>query len=178
MIVLKFAEHLFAKRIEGIAGIISGLKKTKQNRCRLLCIRRSHWWIDQDESPCCGAGWRIHWNIQQNSSSASAGHHRTWLKKDKALHDFMEETFSELHDILHGVYLVRELSARTLDFISGHGGGIVCKNYQSLFQLRKKSLPVFSMPGLSFVRMKRLVWQGGFKTTNQGYTGSFQNQNQ
>lgn len=43
------------------------------------------------------------------------------LKKDKPLHDFIEATFGELHDILHGVFLVRELSARTLDFISGHG---------------------------------------------------------
>ena len=43
------------------------------------------------------------------------------LHRDKVLHDFLEETFSELHDILHGVYLVRELSTRTLDFLSGHG---------------------------------------------------------
>jgi len=43
------------------------------------------------------------------------------LRKDKVLHDFIEDIFAELHDILHGVFLVRELSTRTLDFISGHG---------------------------------------------------------
>lgn len=43
------------------------------------------------------------------------------LHRDKSLHDFLESTFAELHDILHGVYLVRELSSRTLDFLSGHG---------------------------------------------------------
>ncbi len=43
------------------------------------------------------------------------------LRKNKPLNDFMEEVFTELHDILHGVFLVKELSARTLDFISGQG---------------------------------------------------------
>jgi len=43
------------------------------------------------------------------------------LRKNKSLNDFMEEVFTELHDILHGVFLVKELSARTLDFISGQG---------------------------------------------------------
>lgn len=43
------------------------------------------------------------------------------LRKDKPLHDFVESVFNELHDLLHGVYLVKELSTRTLDFISGQG---------------------------------------------------------
>ncbi|MCX6291686.1 MAG: bifunctional aspartate kinase/homoserine dehydrogenase I [Bacteroidetes bacterium] len=43
------------------------------------------------------------------------------LTKDKPLRDFIESSFSELHDLLHGVFLVRELSFRTLDFISGFG---------------------------------------------------------
>ena len=43
------------------------------------------------------------------------------LQRDKQLHHFLEEVFAALHDILHGVYLVRELSFRTLDFLSGHG---------------------------------------------------------
>ncbi len=43
------------------------------------------------------------------------------LRRDKALYDFVEGVFGELHDILHGIYLVRELSTRTLDFVSGQG---------------------------------------------------------
>jgi aspartokinase/homoserine dehydrogenase 1 len=43
------------------------------------------------------------------------------LRRDKPLHDFVESVFNELHDLLHGVYLVKELSTRTLDFISGQG---------------------------------------------------------
>ncbi|MFN8166957.1 MAG: bifunctional aspartate kinase/homoserine dehydrogenase I [Bacteroidia bacterium] len=59
------------------------------------------------------------------------------LSRDKALHDFLEETFSELHDILHGVYLVRELSARTLDFLSGHGEVLSAKIIAHYFKSKK-----------------------------------------
>jgi aspartokinase/homoserine dehydrogenase 1 len=43
------------------------------------------------------------------------------LRRDKNLHDFVEGVFAEIHDILHGVFLVKELSNRTIDFISGQG---------------------------------------------------------
>ncbi|MFM2135214.1 MAG: hypothetical protein RL021_614, partial [Bacteroidota bacterium] len=43
------------------------------------------------------------------------------ISRDKQLNDFLEERFAFLHDTLHGVYLVGELSARTLDFVSAHG---------------------------------------------------------
>jgi len=43
------------------------------------------------------------------------------LKKDKSLSEFIMACFDELSDLLHGVYLVKEISARTNDFISGHG---------------------------------------------------------
>ncbi len=59
------------------------------------------------------------------------------LKKDKPLHDFLEETFAELHDILHGVFLVRELSARTLDFVSGHGEVLSAKIITHYFNSQK-----------------------------------------
>ncbi len=59
------------------------------------------------------------------------------LHHDKKLHHFLEETFSALHDILHGVYLVKELSLRTLDFLSGHGEVLSARIIASYFQSRK-----------------------------------------
>ncbi len=59
------------------------------------------------------------------------------LKKDKKLHDFIEEVFAELNNILHGVFLVRELSTRTLDFISGHGEILSAKIITHYFNLKK-----------------------------------------
>jgi aspartokinase/homoserine dehydrogenase 1 len=43
------------------------------------------------------------------------------LGKDKSLHDELKADFSGLYDTLHGVFLVGELSDRTLDFLSAHG---------------------------------------------------------
>jgi len=71
------------------------------------------------------------------------------LRKDKALHDFLESTFSELHDLLHGVYLVKELSARTLDFVSGHGEVLSAKIISHYFN----SVGI----GSSFVDARQLV---------------------
>jgi bifunctional aspartokinase / homoserine dehydrogenase 1 len=59
------------------------------------------------------------------------------LNRDKKLHDFLEAAFTELHDILHGVFLVRELSSRTLDFISGHGEILSAKIIAHYFSSKK-----------------------------------------
>ena len=61
------------------------------------------------------------------------------LQRDKKLHHFLEETFSALHDILHGVYLVKELSFRTLDFLSGHGEVLSAKIIAHYLQSKKIS---------------------------------------
>jgi aspartokinase/homoserine dehydrogenase 1 len=61
------------------------------------------------------------------------------LQRDKKLHHFLEETFASLHDILHGVFLVKELSFRTLDFLSGHGEVLSAKIIAHYFQSRKIS---------------------------------------
>lgn len=59
------------------------------------------------------------------------------LMKDKSVHDHVEELFAGLHDILHGVFLVGELSLRTLDFISGHGELLCAKMVASSFKIQK-----------------------------------------
>jgi aspartokinase/homoserine dehydrogenase 1 len=59
------------------------------------------------------------------------------LQRDKKLHHFLEDTFKSLHDILHGVYLVKELSFRTLDFLSGHGEVLSAKIISHYLQVQK-----------------------------------------
>ena len=59
------------------------------------------------------------------------------LAKDKALGLFLESAFTELHDLLHGVFLVRELSFRTLDFISGFGELLSTRIISSFFLSQK-----------------------------------------
>lgn len=59
------------------------------------------------------------------------------LIRDKQLNDFLEERFTFLHDTLHGVYLVGELSARTLDFISAHGEILSGRIIAAYFRHRK-----------------------------------------
>lgn len=56
------------------------------------------------------------------------------LKRNKELNSFIEESFLQLHDIVHGVFLVRELSLRTLDFISGFGELLSSKIIAEYFQ--------------------------------------------
>lgn len=124
MIVLKFggSSVATAKRIEGIAGILAELRKKNPKIAVVFSafggvtdelIRMSRLAAAQD-AEYIDVFNKIRSRHQQVINDLG-------LKKDKALHDFMEETFAELHDILHGVYLVRELSLRTLDFMSGHG---------------------------------------------------------
>ena len=59
------------------------------------------------------------------------------LTKDKTLDQFLESSFTELHDLLHGVFLVRELSLRTLDFISGFGELLSTRIISAYFLSRK-----------------------------------------
>ena len=124
MIILKFGgtSVLNAKRIEGVCDIIESLKK-KNAKIGVVfsafggvtddLIRMSNFAAKQDEEYIDQFN-KIRARHQQVITELG-------LRKDKALHDFLEETFTEIHDILHGVFLVRELSPRTLDFISGHG---------------------------------------------------------
>ena len=43
------------------------------------------------------------------------------LSRDKEVNQFLTSCFEDLHDIVHGVFLVAEISPRILDFISGFG---------------------------------------------------------
>jgi bifunctional aspartokinase / homoserine dehydrogenase 1 len=61
------------------------------------------------------------------------------LSKEKGLKEFVDQLFDGIKDTLHGVYLVRELSARTLDFISAHGELLSARIIASSFKKQKLS---------------------------------------
>ncbi|MEP7264804.1 MAG: aspartate kinase, partial [Bacteroidota bacterium] len=59
------------------------------------------------------------------------------IAKDKELLLFIDESFDALADLLHGVYLVKELSTRTLDFVSGQGELLSTRIIASYFNHKK-----------------------------------------
>ncbi len=142
MIVIKFGgtSVLNAQRIRGVADIVVNLKK-KHRKIGVVVsafggvtdelIRMSRLAASQDNEYI-----HVFREIRER-------HQKTVkelnLQGDKKLHHFLEETFAALHDILHGVYLVRELSFRTLDFLSGHGEILSAKIITHYFQSKKIS---------------------------------------
>jgi aspartokinase/homoserine dehydrogenase 1 len=142
MIIIKFGgtSVLNAKRIIGVADIVSNLKKKHKKigvvvsafggvtddliRMSKLAASRNDEYID------------VFRGIRERHQQAVK---ELNLQRDKKLHQFLEETFASLHDILHGVYLVKELSLRTLDFLSGHGEILSAKIIAHYFQCVKIS---------------------------------------
>ncbi len=59
------------------------------------------------------------------------------IEKDKDLNRFLDDTMQSLTDLLHGVSLVKELSSRTLDFISGQGELLSTKIVTAFFNHKK-----------------------------------------
>lgn len=123
MIVLKFggSSVATAERIKGVAEIIRAHRNRKKLavvfsafggvtdeliRMSRLAARRKEEYVD------------VYHKIRDRHYECIR---ELGLRRDKPLHDFTEAVFSELHDLLHGIYLVKELSARTVDFISGQG---------------------------------------------------------
>ncbi len=140
MIVLKFGGTSVAnaQRIEGVRAIVAGLTK-KDKKLAVVCsalggvtdelIKMSRLASQQNDDYI-----EVYNAIRQRHQQTVQ---ELGLRKDKALHDFIEDTFSALHDIIHGVYLVRELSSRTLDFISGHGEVLSAKIISHYFNSKK-----------------------------------------
>lgn len=140
MMILKFGgtSVASAKRITAVAAIIQQLRK-KNNRLGVVfsafggvtddLIRMSKLAAQRDEAYI-----EVYHAIRQRHQTAIQ---ELGLKRDKVLHDYVEGVFAELHDLLHGVFLVRELSARTLDFISGQGEVLSSKIISHYFNSQK-----------------------------------------
>ena len=140
MIIIKFGGTSIAnaQRIEGVADIISKLKKQNKKIGVVVSafggvtdelIRMSTLAAAQDDEYI-----NVFRDIRERHQKMVK---ELNLQRDKKLHHFLEETFAALHDILHGVYLVRELSFRTLDFLSGHGEVLSAKIITHYLQSKK-----------------------------------------
>lgn len=142
MIIIKFGgtSVASAQRIEDLLPIVTDIKK-KTNKLGVVVsafggvtdelIKMSRLAAKQDEEYI-----NVFHEIRERHMKTVR---ELKLRNDKVLHDFLEEVFTELHDILHGVYLVRELSQRTLDFISGHGEILSAKIIAHYFKSQKVS---------------------------------------
>ncbi len=140
MIVLKFGGTSVAdaNRIKGVAEIVSDtLRKDKKIAVVFSAfggvtddlINTSRLAADRDK-----AYLDVFEKIKTRHRKAIS---ELGLSKDKSLNNFLESSFTELHDLLHGVFLVRELSFRTLDFISGFGELLSTKIISSYFISKK-----------------------------------------
>ena len=142
MIIIKFGGTSVAnaQRIEGVADIISQLKKQHKKIGVVVSafggvtdelIRMSKLAASRDDEYI-----NVFREIRDRHQKAVK---ELNLQRDKKLHHFLEETFAALNDILHGVYLVKELSFRTLDFLSGHGEVLSAKIITHYLQSKKMS---------------------------------------
>jgi len=89
------------------------------------------------------------------------------LRRDKELLSRVNAVFSELQDLLHGVSLVRELSAKTLDFVSGQGE--VLSNMIIAAYFNGNGLPSAFLDAREVVRTDEKFGSArvDFNTTNQ-----------
>jgi len=153
MLVLKFGGTSLAnaERIGEVADIVSRLYR-KEKKIAVVCsalggvtdelIRMSRFAASQNEDYI-----ELFRQIRNRHAECVAG---LGMKKNKSLHDFIESVFAELHDILHGVFLVRELSPRTLDFISGQGEILSSKIVAHYFNRRR--IPSDFMDARNYIR--------------------------
>jgi aspartokinase/homoserine dehydrogenase 1 len=142
MVVLKFGGSSVAdaNRIKGVAEIVSGIHKKDKK----VAVIFSAFGGVTDDLIAAGrlAGERkieylkVYDKIKLRHKHAISELH---LSKDKELDKFLDSSFVELHDLLHGVFLVRELSLRTLDFISGFGELLSARIISSYFKSKKIS---------------------------------------
>lgn len=122
MIILKFGGSSVATsgRVKNIASIIRN-----QPKGRLAVVFSAFGGVTDDLITTCRRAAARENCYMELFDKIQQRHHdcirELGLRGNKKLHDYISGIFTEIHDILHGVYLVNELSARTLDFISGQG---------------------------------------------------------
>ena len=170
MIVLKFGGTSVANpdRVEGVANIVSGIHQKDKNVAVIFSafggvtddlILTSRLAADRNKDYL-----KAFEKIRNRHTQAVAD---LKLTKDKALIQFIDSSFIELHDLLHGVFLVRELSLRTLDFISGFGELLSSRIIASYFLSRK--MPAIFLDARQFIKTDENFGNGkvDFKTTNK-----------
>lgn len=137
MIVIKFGGTSVANadRIKEVANIISNKLKREKN---IGSVFSAFSGVTDKLIAMSQKAARKDENYTHDFEKLKLQHHyvaaELGLKRNKELHAFIEDSFSQLHDIIHGVFLVRELSTRTLDFISGFGELLSAKIISDYFK--------------------------------------------
>jgi len=140
MIVLKFGgtSLLNAQRIVGVAKIVANAHKKDKNLAVVFSafggvtdelIKLSEMAAAQNKEYT-----KVFEAVKQRHTNTCK---ELGLAGDKNLNTFLNEKFLELNNILKGVFLVRELSKRTLDFIIGHGEILSTKIVHHYFNTQK-----------------------------------------
>ncbi|MBL0048695.1 MAG: bifunctional aspartate kinase/homoserine dehydrogenase I [Bacteroidetes bacterium] len=140
MIVLKFggSSVATAERIKGVAKIIEQQYRAEKKLAVVFSafggvtddlIKVSQLAATQDNSYL-----DLFQKIKQRHLKTA---NELGLKQEKALYEFMEMRFAALQDLLHGVFLVKELSQRTLDFVCSHGELFAAKIIAHYFTSQK-----------------------------------------
>jgi aspartokinase/homoserine dehydrogenase 1 len=171
MVILKFGGTSVADagRIKKVANIVAAIHKKK--RRRIAVIFSAHGGVTDDlintsrlAADCNKDYLRQFEKIKTRHKKIIAELH---LTRDRALSKFLDASFVELHDLLHGVFLVRELSLRTLDFISGFGELLSTRIISSYFV--SKRMPAFFLDAKQYVKTDEHFGSAhvDFKTTDK-----------
>lgn len=142
MIVIKFGGTSVGNstRISGVFDICSGLLK-KTGKRKLVVVVSAMTGVTDDLIRMSKTAAKRDAGYAELFHAVRHRHHEAvkelGLIRDKKLNDFLEERFAFLNDTLHGVYLVGELSPRTLDFISAHGEILSAAIIAAYFRHRK-----------------------------------------
>ena len=142
MMIIKFGGTSVgdARRIEGVFNIVTGLSKNK-GKGKLGVVVSAMTGVTDDLIKMSRIAASRDASYAEVFNRVRHRHHtlvkELGLIRDKKLNDFLEERFAFLHDTLHGVYLVGELSNRTLDFVSAHGELLSACVIAAYFRSRK-----------------------------------------
>lgn len=142
MIVIKFGGTSVgsAARISGVFDIATGLLR-KTGKRKLVVVVSAMTGVTDDLIRMSKTAAKRDASYAEFFHALRQRHHQAvkelGIIRDKKLNDFLEERFAFLHDTLHGVYLVGELSPRTLDFISAHGEILSAAMIAAYFRHRK-----------------------------------------
>lgn len=142
MIVIKFGGTSVgsATRISGVFDISTGLLR-KVGKRKLVVVVSAMTGVTDDLIRMSKTAAKRDASYAELFHAVRHRHHQAvqelGLIRDKKLNDFLEERFSFLNDTLHGVYLVGELSPRTLDFVSAHGEILSAAIIAAYFRHRK-----------------------------------------
>jgi aspartokinase/homoserine dehydrogenase 1 len=179
MIVLKFGGTSVAdaKRIKGVAQIISALLKKEKN---LAVVFSAFGGVTDDliETGRLASAGKIEYlkvydKIKLRHKYAIR---QLNLSKDKQLSRFLDSSFIELHDLLHGVFLVQELSLRTLDFISGFGELLSARIISSYFASSRMGKTAF-FDSRNYIKTDETFGSAhvNFSATNKNIRNYFKN---